>query len=186
MSNLLQPHRFSVAEYHRMIELGILREDHRVELIAGEIVAKMPTGERHNFTLIQLNDLLSVPLAGRAICLHQSPVTLQGTEPEPDLVLLERAPSRYRTRKAIPADVLLLVEIADSSLEIDRSVKLPLYAENGIVEYWIVNLVENQIEVYRHPQANGTYAVSLIRRPGGNLDVLAFPDILISVSELLG
>lgn len=177
-------HRFSVTEYHRMIEMGLLTREHRVELIRGEIVDKMATGEDHTFVVIQLGDLLIPALGGKVVFSTQNPVVLADSEPEPDLAILQRRADRYRGHKPQANAVLLLIEVADSSLETDRLDKAPLYAENGIVEYWIINLIDRQIEVFREP-ANGTYLNTFIRRSGEQIELLAFPDVVLAVDDLL-
>jgi Uma2 family endonuclease len=175
----------SVATYHRMIDAGILTPADRLELIRGELIQKMPSGADHSGEVTHLINELILTFGRRTTVSCQNPLTLADSEPEPDLMLLRPGKS-YRTQKPTPEEVMLLIEVSDSSLEEDRTVKLPLYAENGILEYWIVNLVENQIEVYRHPQANGTYAVSLILKPGDDVDLLAFPGVSIPVQTLFG
>jgi Uma2 family endonuclease len=179
-------YRFSHELYERLIATGMLREQDRVELIRGEIINQIPTGDRHIGTMTRLIHLLPPLIVGRGLLQSQCGIRLLDSQPEPDIAIVEIRADFYSNGKAVPREILLLIEIADSSLEIDRSVKLPLYAENGIVEYWIVNLVENQIEVYRHPQANGTYGVSLIRKLGDDVDLLAFPGVSIPVQSLIG
>src|SRR5262245_48646376 len=133
------PHRFTVTEYDRMIELGILREDARVELIRGEIVAKMSIGDAHIACVDRLTQLMFQVAASAAIVRVQTPIRQADSEPEPDLVLKRRRQDFYG--KPGPADILLVIEVADASLEDDREAKRSLYAENGIAEYWIVNLI---------------------------------------------
>ncbi len=132
--------RFTRAEYHRMAEVGILRKHDRVELIKGEIVEMSPIGRRHKAFVTNLAELLILRLVDRARVSVQSGVVLaDDTEPEPDVTVLRRRSVPYKEREAHTEDVLLLIEVADSSLAYDRSTKLRLYAEAGIPEYWVVD-----------------------------------------------
>ena len=181
---VVRPHRFTVAEYHRMAEVGILGEDSRVELIRGQIVDKAPIGAPHHGMVNRLTRLLPGVLAGRGILSVQNPVRLDdGSEPEPDVAVLRPRADDYATATAGPPDILLLIEVADTSLDDDRAIKLPLYAENGIAECWIVNLVDRVVEVYRQP-GNGSYAD--IRRIGQGqvLDVALLAGVALPVGEL--
>jgi Uma2 family endonuclease len=181
---MVRPHRFTVAEYHRMGEVGILGEDCRVELIRGQIVDMAPIGAPHHGMVIRLTRILPGVLAGRGILSVQNPVRLDdGSEPEPDVVVLRPRADDYTTATACPPDVLLLIEVADSSLADDRAIKLPLYAESGIAECWIVNLVERVVEVYREPR-DGRFADSRRVDPGEALDVALLPGVALPVVEL--
>lgn len=179
-----RPHRFTVAEYHRMAEAGILGEDSRVELIRGQIVDMAPIGAPHHGMVNRLTRLLPGILSGRGILSVQNPVRLDdGSEPEPDVAVLKPRADDYQTATAGPPDVLLLIEVADTSLDDDRGIKVPLYAENGIAECWIVNLLDRVVEVYRQPR-NGSYAD--IRRIGaeGVLDIALLPGAALPVVDL--
>jgi Uma2 family endonuclease len=135
-----RPHRFTVAEYHRMAEAGILGEDSRVELIRGQIVDMAPIGAPHLGMVNRLTRLLPSVLSGRGLLSVQNPVRLNdGSEPEPDVVVLRPRTDDYETATPCPSDVLLLIEVADSNLDDDRGIKAPLYAEDGVAECWIVN-----------------------------------------------
>jgi Uma2 family endonuclease len=142
----------------------------------------MPIGDAHIDCVNRLNRLFVRAVGDDAEVSVQNPVRLADSEPEPDLVL---RPSGSRGKPG-PADILLLIEVADSSLEGDREVKGTLYAENGVAEFWIVNLVDRCLEVYRGPQANGTYADVRTLRPGDRIDVAAVPELTVAVAELLG
>jgi Uma2 family endonuclease len=180
------PHRFTVPEYERMVDLGILKEDARVELIRGEIVAKMPIGDAHIAAVNRLTRLFVRAVGDAAIVSIQNPVRMADSEPEPDVALLRPRADDYAGGKAGPADILLLVEVAETSLEDDREVKGPLYAEAGITEYWIVNLVDRCLEVYRGPQPTGTYADVRTVRPGDQVEVAALAGLTVDVTALLG
>ncbi len=176
--------RFTRAEYHRMAEVGILRKHDRVELIKGEIVEMSPIGRRHKAFVGNLNQLLAVRLAGRALVWVQSPIVLaDDTEPEPDLSVLRRRPVPYKEREAHAEDVLLLIEVAESSLAYDRSTKLRLYAEAGIPEYWVVDCAAEAVEVYRTPGAGGYRDVSRIAG-AATLTLQAFPDVELTTTEI--
>lgn len=177
-------HRFSVEDYHRMGEAGILPADSRVELIRGQIIDLPPIGTPHLAMVNRLNSLLAVALRGRDTVSPQNPVRLpDGSEPQPDVSILKWRADYYRRRRPAAEDVLLLIEVSDSSLDYDRTVKLPLYAESGIPESWIANLDEWVIEVYREPR-DGHYSVS--RRADDVGGVLEVACVVFQVAELLG
>jgi Uma2 family endonuclease len=176
------PHRFTVAEYDRMIDQGILKEDARVELIRGEIVAKMPIGDPHVACVDRLNRLLVLAVGEQATVSIQNPIRLADSEPEPDVVLKRR--EFYG--KPGPADILLVIEVADASLEDDREVKRPLYAENGIAEFWIVNLIDRCLEVHRQPRADGTYADVRTLRAGETIEISTLPGVRVAVTDAIG
>jgi Uma2 family endonuclease len=179
-----RPHRFTVAEYHRMAEAGILGEDSRVELIRGQIVDMAPVGAPHLGMVNRLTRLLPSVLSGRGLLSVQNPVRLDdGSEPEPDVVVLRPRTDDYETATPCPSDVLLLIEVADSNLDDDRGIKAPLYAENGVAECWIVNLIDRVVEVYRQPQ-NGRYADVRRLGPGEVLDIVLLPGVALPVVDL--
>ena len=165
-----------------MGEVGILGEDDRVELIEGEIVQMSPIGSRHFAFVISLNRLLAVRLANDALVSVQSPVILtDDTEPQPDLAVLR--PRAYKERKAYADDVLLLIEVADTSLAYDRTTKLRLYARAGIPEYWIVDCAAESVEVYRDPSGESYRDVIRASAPA-TLRPQAFPDVELMPAEI--
>jgi Uma2 family endonuclease len=169
-----------------MIRRGILTEEDRVELIKGEIVPKMAHGDRHVGSVIRIERRCNRRLGELAIVSTQNPVVLDDdNEPEPDIALLRLREDEYASKKPRAGDVLLLIEVADSSLELDRHTKGPLYARAGIPEYWIVNLIEDKIEVYRDPQLAGRYATVLTFTRGQQIECLAFPGEGFEVAEIL-
>lgn len=177
--------RFTREEYHRMAEAGILREDDRVELIEGEIVHMTPIGRRHAVCVAELNRLLFPAIGQRALLWPQNPIALPNdTEPQPDIVLLRPRADGYLDDDAHPADVLLLVEVADTSQRYDRLVKVPLYGRAGVPEVWIVDLSGEVVEVYRAPTPGGYAQVDRVGR-GGAVSPAAFPDIVLSVDAIL-
>jgi Uma2 family endonuclease len=176
--------RFTRAEYYRMAEVGILGEDDRVELIRGEIVEMAPIGRRHKAFVANLGQLLIVRLANRARVHVQSGVVLaDDTEPEPDVTVLRRRAVPYKEREAHTEDVLLLIEVADSSLAYDRSTKLRLYAEAGIPEYWVVDCTAEAVEVHWNPAPDGYREVRLVAG-AATLAPQAFPDVTLSTTDI--
>jgi Uma2 family endonuclease len=149
------PKRFSVEEYHRLDELGIINVKVRYELIRGLILEKPAMNPAHRNSLRRLTTrMLEIPIAPHFIE-TQAPITLADSEPEPDLSIWAGPDGKYRDRHAGPEEILLAVEIADSSLAYDRGEKLQLYAESKIPIYWIVNIRERKIEVYTQPKNGG-------------------------------
>jgi Uma2 family endonuclease len=178
--------RFSRADYHKMAEVGILKEDDRVELIDGEIIEMSPIGRRHNSRVDWCNRTFSQSLRDAAIVRVQGSIVLDDHgEPEPDLVLLRPRDDFYADADAMPTDVLLIVEVADTSERYDRRTKAPLYARNGILELWIVDLNHDRITRYLDPTPTG-YAHTQVYRRGESLSPLAFPDLSIGVDDVLG
>jgi Uma2 family endonuclease len=177
--------RFTTEEYHRMGEVGIFHEDDRVELIAGELIRMAAIGPRHAANVDRINDLFMARLERRAIVRVQNPVQLAAhSEPEPDIVLLRRRADYYATGHPQPEDVLLIVEVADTSLGYDRDTKVPLYAAAGIPEVWIADLQGDRLRVFRDPDAGEYRRVEVLTR-NDSVAPLAFPDLLFSVDELL-
>ena len=181
----LTARRFSVEEYHRMVEVGILGEDERVELIDGRILQMSPIGSQHAAYVSFLNRKLRA-IEETAIVRIQDPVILDDeTEPQPDVAVVGFKANAYADSHPHAEDVLLLIEVADTSLEEDRLIKLPRYADAGIPEVWIFNLIENIVEVYREPLtlANGIpgYRRRTDFRVGESVNPSAFPDLRIEI-----
>lgn len=184
VATVVRPHRFTVAEYHRMAEAGILGEDSRVELIRGQIVDKAPIGAPHLGMVNRLTRLLPGILSDRGMLSVQNPVRLDdGSEPESDVAVLRPRGDYYATAAPCPSDVRLLIEVADTSLDDDRAIKVPLYAENGIAECWIVNLLDRVVEVYRQP-GNGRYTDVRRVGPGEILGIALLPGVALPVVDL--
>jgi Uma2 family endonuclease len=182
---LLSRRRFNVDEYYAMARAGILTEDERVELLDGELIEMTPIGIRHADCVRRLIDTFSRRFARRAILQVQNPVRLDGySEPEPDVALLRPPLDRYAGAHPKPEDVLLIVEVADTSLTGDRALKLPRYAVAGIVEVWIVNVEAREIEVYRQPSGTRYADVQHLRE--GSVTPLAFPGEAIDIEDILG
>ena len=146
---------WTVEQYEDMIAKGILTEADKVELLYGRIITKMPVGERHTYCVRELNLAMTDRYRDIYLCQQEQPIVLAPyDEPEPDYALIRQADDRYRRRKPTGADVVLVVEVAESSYDRDRGSKWKLYATHAIPEYWIVNLEAERIEVYTDPDSS--------------------------------
>ncbi len=175
-------HRLSRRDYYRLGEAGVLGEGDRVELLEGQLVDMSPIGPRHAIVTENLNELLVTGFAGRARIRCQNPVVLDdGSEPQPDFALVRRPWRGYPATHPGPDDIFLLIEVADSSLDFDRTVKLELYARAGIREFWIVDLTADLVLVHRHPSGGVYGSVVRVQAPGA-LDVEALPGATIPVA----
>lgn len=180
--------RFTVDDYYRMAAAGVFRPEDRVELIEGEIVEMSPIGSAHAACVKRLNRLFSRHLGDRAVVSTHDPVRLDDrSEPEPDVALLKPRADLYAAAHPGPSDILLVVEVADTSAEYDREAKMKLYAAAGVLEAWLVDLPGQAIEVYRGPAA-ASYADCrrLGRGPAPALSPLAFPDFAATAEDSLG
>jgi Uma2 family endonuclease len=177
-------HKFTVDDYERLIELGILGEDERVELIHGEIVEMSPIGARHIACVRESNRSCHRQL-GDDVYIHiQSPIRLPGDgEPEPDVSLVR--PGYDQRHPPLAQDTFLVIEVSDSSLEYDRTQKLPLYAAAGIPEAWIFNLIGNRIERHIDPGPDG-YRTVAFAEAGQHLASTVLPELTFDAAELLG
>jgi Uma2 family endonuclease len=187
MAVVLKRRRFTLEEYQRLGETGIIHEDERVELVEGEIVEMSPIGWPHASVVARINHLFSARFASRAIVWVQNPLALprQVSQFQPDLALLKPHADFYRRKGVEPEDALLVVEIMDSSVAYDRRVKLPIYAQGGVPEVWLVNVNRNTVEVWRNPMPDGYREQRLVDRTG-TIAALAFPDIPLAVQDLVG
>ncbi|MDX9755316.1 MAG: Uma2 family endonuclease [bacterium] len=177
---------FTVDEYYKMAESGILRTEDRVELIEGEVLEMAAIGNRHAHCVRTLIRVFSTHVGEQGILDVQNPVRLGlYSEPQPDVILLRYRPDFYAEAHPGPEDVLLLIEVADSTADFDRHVKMPLYARHGIPELWIVDLEAEIVEIYRNPRAN-RYAKQTRSVPGDTLISPQFPLCRIEVRALLG
>lgn len=175
--------RLTVDEYHRMGEAGILTDDDRVELIEGELVAMAPIGSEHIATTNLLTRLLVLAVGDRGIVSVGNPVRLtRHSEPQPDFAVLKLR-NDYRRTLPRPEDTMLAVEVANTSLDYDRKVKLALYARSGIPEVWIVNLSAGEVEVYRSPVAD-SFTVVTRALHSDILTIQAIPDVQIPVARI--
>ncbi|TVR57587.1 MAG: Uma2 family endonuclease [Gemmatimonadales bacterium] len=185
MPPTLTTRRFTVDEYYRMAEAGILGVGERVELIDGEIVQMAAIGSRHAGCVKRLLRLFVRGVGDRAIVQVQDPVRLSDlSEPQPDLAVLRPRTDDYTTAHPGPDDVLLVVEVADATVEVDRGTKAPLYAAAGIGEYWLVDLPHDEIQVFRTPTPDGYRDVRSYRR-GDVLRPSALPGMGVPVADIL-
>lgn len=186
MSVQLLRRKFTVKQYHKMVESGILCEDDRVELVRGEIIELSPIGLRHAACVKRLNRLFYRKLGDSVLIGIQDPVELDDTsEPQPDVVLLQPREDFYESAPPKASDIFLLVEVADKSVKYDREVKIPLYAEDSIAEVWLVDINGECVEVYREPMPGEYQNIQTFGR-GQNLSILVFPEVMITVDEVLG
>ncbi|CAL1241999.1 Uma2 family endonuclease [Candidatus Methylocalor cossyra] len=179
-------HRFTVEDYHRLGEAGVLSEDDRVELIEGEIIDMAPIGSDHAGLVTRLNRVLVRAVGDRALVSVQNPIRLTDqSEPQPDFALLKPRADDYRTNLPTPSEVLWVIEVADTSLAYDRSVKVPLYARHGIPEVWLIDLAGQAVEVFLDPAAEGYREV---RRygPADRLRPALLPDLEVDLAAVLG
>jgi len=177
---------FTAAEYYAMAEAGILSEDDRVELIEGEVVQMSPIGSRHAACVARFSMLLPIRVGQLAIVWVQNPIRLDDySEPEPDVCLLLPRDDFYAQGHPTPADVLLVVEVADTTQRYDRNVKMPLYARAGIPEAWLVDLVEEAVYVYSRP-SDGVYQEVRRLQRGEPLSPQMLPHVTLSVDAILG
>ena len=187
MAVVLKKRRFTIEEYDRMAEAGVLSPEDRVELIEGEIVEMSPIGTPHAGVVNRLNYVLSSRLGTRAVVQIQNPVALPPvvSVPQPDVALLRPRPDFYAKSRPAPGDVLLVIEVMDTSADYDRRVKLGLYAQAGIVETWLVDLGANAVEVYRRP-AGDRYQEARTVSGGESITLQAFSDLTLTIADILG
>jgi Uma2 family endonuclease len=178
-------HKLSVSDYYRMGDAGILHEDSRVELIEGELIDMSPIGSHHAGIVTRISHLLNKKISDQAIVSVQNPVRLSDwSEPQPDIMLLKPRSDYYYDSHPKPSDVLVLIEVADSSIDYDRKTKLPLYARSGIQEFWIIDLNAKRLERYTQPNDTGygqceTLDKSATAVPAG------LPDVAIDLGQIL-
>lgn len=176
--------RFTVAEYYRMAEAGILHEDDRVELINGEIIQTSAMGAKHAECVSALTEFIVERLRGQGRVRTQLPIHLDDlSEPEPDFVVAR--PGHYRQAHPTPVDILLLVEVADSSLDFDHDVKQPLYAKAGIAEVFVVDTIHDVVERHTEPR-DGRYQRVVSAGRGETLTSIALPAVILPVDVALG
>ncbi len=186
MSVVFTPQRrkLSTEQFERMGETGILGPDARVELIEGELIEMPPIGSRHAAAVDFLSMHFARAVGDAAVVRTQNPLRLaDDSEPQPDLMLLSPSADRYRSAHPRPEDVLLLIEVADTTLAFDRETKLPLYARHGVSEVWILDLDAQQLEVYREPRA-GSYHRKLERRESDAIAPVALPTAALRVGAV--
>ena len=181
----IRRHEVTVDQYHRMGETGVLSSHDRVELVEGEIIDMAPIGSRHAGHVRKLTKLLSAAVGEAAQVSVQNPVQLGlKSEPKPDIALLRPQPDFYTERHPSASDVLLIIEVAETSQRYDREVKLPLYAQQGIPEVWIVDTENKSVSIYRSPTADGYLQHESLGQPG-MVTVSALPAVSVDLSTLL-
>jgi Uma2 family endonuclease len=178
-------HKLTVDDYYRMAETGVLKREDRVELIDGEIIDMAPIGSEHAWNTNKLNMVFARAVEGIAMLSVQTPLRLDShNEPQPDLMLLRLRKDEYRKSHPTAADVLLLVEVSDTSLGYDRGAKLALYAKYKIPEVWIVNIPARSLEIYRQPTDTGFDSKE--DRKNGTVTPELLPGLTVNLDELLG
>jgi Uma2 family endonuclease len=178
--------RFTVKEFVRMSEVGIFREDERLELVDGLVLECHQIGERHGSAVNRGNRILGQFLEDRAIVSVRGPVQIgESSLVQPDIAVLRPRHDYYASEYPQAEDALLLIEVADTSLQLDRSHKVPLYAREGVAEVWLVNLLRHAVEVFRRPE-RGAYRDQLVVERGAEITPLAFPDLRVRVDEIAG
>jgi Uma2 family endonuclease len=181
--------RFTIEEYNRLAELGFFHEEERVELIRGQIIPMAAKGTLHATLCRKSIRELSKLIANRATLQSQDPITIHpDSQPETDVAIIQNKDDDYLSSHPTPQDVLLLIEIADSSLKYDQEVKLPLYAEAGISNYWICNLIENCLETYSEPFQDNIgkfgYRRKIIYLPNETVNLPGFPELILDLSKV--
>ena len=181
--------KFTIEDYHRLTQLGFFQEDDKVELIRGEIIEMAAKGKLHATINRRLLRELTNIIDQLATLQSQDPIFLSNySEPEPDLVILKNKEDDYLSSHPHPEDILLLIEISDSSLEYDQTTKLSVYGENNITDYWIFNLVEYCLECYSEPYQNLKgefgYRQKLIYLPNELVTLPCFPDLTLDLSKV--
>jgi Uma2 family endonuclease len=177
---------FSVEDYEALGQIGFFGHDRRLELIDGEIYEMTPIGPDHGGCVMRLNALLTSRIGGRAVVNVQNPVRLGNlSEPQPDVTVLLGPIDRYRHRHPRADDILLLIEVSDTTIGFDRRKKAPVYAREGVREVWIVDLNGEAVEIHRQPSPEG-YAVAERRRRDQTVSTEAIPGLEITVEEILG
>jgi Uma2 family endonuclease len=177
---------FTTEDYHRMMQNGVLAEDDRVELIDGEVLEMSPIGSRHAACVDRIAHLLFTRVGARAIVRVQSPIHLSArSEPQPDLALLQLRDDFYVDAHPEPEDVLLVIEVAESSQEFDRAMKIPLYAKARVPAVWLVDLEGEGVQAYTQPTPQGYSEIHQLWR-GQSIVLQPFPDVSIPVTDILG
>ncbi|HEY0324316.1 MAG TPA: Uma2 family endonuclease [Pyrinomonadaceae bacterium] len=186
MSLQVAKHFFTVAEFERMGEAGIFSEDARLELIEGEIVEISPIGSRHAACVKRLSRYLNRTIGDIALISTQDPIQLNDfTAPQPDIALLQLRDDFYESAHPKPQDVLLIIEVADTTVDYDRLIKLPLYAKAGIPEVWIINLPADRVEINATPD-NGAYKIATEVRRGEQAQAQTISSLSIPADMILG
>jgi Uma2 family endonuclease len=187
---VVTPKRFTIDEYHRLIELGFLTEVDKIELIRGELIQMIAKGTPHTVCASILCRQLDRLLGDRAVIRGQDPITLpNNSEPEPDVVIARGRDEDYLPHHPYPEDILLVIEISDKTLDYDQTTKLEIYAEAGITDYWIVNLNGRQLQCYQNPYQNAqgkyNYLSVQVYLPHQQILIPGFEAISLDLSRVL-
>ncbi|HAC64529.1 MAG TPA: hypothetical protein DCF68_13565 [Cyanothece sp. UBA12306] len=175
--------KFTVNEYQKMSEVGILNPEDRVELIHGQIIPMSPIGLKHAAMVKRLNTFLTYQLYNQAIIGVQDPIQIDDfTQPQPDIFLLAIRSDFYELEIPKPQDILAVIEVCDTTIRYDREIKIPLYATSNIPETWLINLNNQSLEVYRNPQ-NQNYQTKQVLNKNQTISLLAFPQLIIKLTE---
>lgn len=186
MSAQLARKLFTTNEYRMMFDAGVLDEDSRVELLDGEIIEMSPIGPRHASCVDRLTLLLIQALAGQAIVRVQNPIHLgEFSEPQPDLTIARARSDYYARSLPVTADILIAIEVADTSVEKDRGAKIPAYARAGLQEAWLVDLLNDRVEIYSQP-LNGIYQEVRIVQRGQDLVSKTIPQLILQADDIIG
>lgn len=175
----------TVQDYHRMVELGILAADERVELLEGQLFKMAAKGTAHSAAITRIERVLLRQLAGQVLLRLQDPVRLNNfSEPEPDIAIVQIDPLDYEDHHPMPSEIFWLIEVADTTLKRDRELKAPSYSQSQIREYWILDVPERRLFVFRQPGLAG-YGSEQILTERETIAPLAFPDCQIKVRDFL-
>ncbi|WP_193197830.1 Uma2 family endonuclease [Nostoc sp. MG11] len=175
---------WNIDEYHRMFETGIIAAYERVELIEGQVIPMSAKNPPHAATTLCASDYLKRLLVEVALVRVQDPIRLsQYSEPEPDIAVVHINPRKYIDHHPAPNEVFTLIEVADTTLETDRKQKAPLYAKAGIIEYWILDVNQRQVYVFREPGLE-VYNQEFILKENATLSLIAFPEIEVQISQM--
>ncbi|MEG3923890.1 MULTISPECIES: Uma2 family endonuclease [unclassified Microcoleus] len=182
---LLDIRLLTVQEYHRMAEMGILEEDERVELLAGQIVKMAAKGTAHSAAVTRTDKLLNNRLGQRILVRLQDPVRLNDySEPEPDIAVVVPDPLYYEDHHPTPSEIYLIIEVADRTLRTDLGLKATIYARSGIADYWVLDVNNRQLHVFREPSQDG-YQSIVVLEDDASISPLQFPDFYFMVGEML-
>lgn len=175
-------YKWSIAEWHELVKFGLL-EGKPVELLEGEIVEVSPEREEHSYTNDEVADLLRERLKGLAKIRESHPITLDNSEPEPDIAVVRLPKTIYSQHHPYPEDIYWLIEVSNKTLQIDLEQKSKIYARNNIPEYWVIDLVNKKLIVYTQPKDNNY--CQIIEYKTGTVSPQAFPTLSISLNQLL-
>jgi len=185
MSVQVARHHFSISEYERMVETGILRQDDRVELIEGEVLEMSPIGERHAACVRKINLRLVRLVGDRSLVSVQNPIAIpEWSEPQPDIALLVPRRDFYSTGHPEPKHVQVLIEVADSSIDYDLTVKVPLYARAGVKEVWVIDLRKREVIVFTNSRL-GAYRTRRVFGRNATFETKRVPGLAVSTNDLL-